>query len=80
MKNPFLLLIAAAVGYALAKPATPKPLTVEVVGTLKANGADLAAVLRTHDYRAMRAEGFLRPPAKSLDAVLQPADRNLRTS
>ena len=54
MKNSLLLLIAAAVGYALAKSATPKPMTVEVVGTLKASGADLVATLRTHDYRNLR--------------------------
>ena len=54
MKNPFYLLLAAAVGYALAKSAKPKPLTVEVVGTLRASGADLSAALRTRDYRNLR--------------------------
>lgn len=52
MKNPFFLLLAVTVGYALAK--ATKPLTVEVVGTLKASGADLAAALRTRDYRNPR--------------------------
>ena len=57
------------------------PVQVEVVGTLKASGADLQAALRTHSYRNLRPnEGFPTPPARPLDEVLAPSYRSLRTS
>lgn len=36
--------------------ASPQRIQVEVVGTLKASGADLAAALRTRDYRNLRTK------------------------